>query len=65
MSKKDKEARNEKIKKDLEKEKQQLGRMLMTQRQKKVYEKAEATRKKNKEATKKLLEKKKQLGKRK
>ena len=35
--------------------------MLMTQRQKKVYEKAEATRKKNKQATKKLLEKKKQL----
>ena len=30
LSKKDKEAQNEKIKKDLKKEKQELGKMLMT-----------------------------------
>ena len=36
--------------------------MLMTNRQKKMYQKVEATKKNKKEATKKLLEKKKQLG---
>ena len=42
-------------------EQEELGKMLMTNRQKKMYQKVEATKKKNKEATKKLLEKKKQL----
>ena len=34
---------------------------MMTNRQKKMYEKVEATKKKTKDATKKLLEKKKKL----
>ena len=62
MTKADKAAKNEKIKRDLKKEQEELGKMLMTNRQKKMYQKVEATKKKNKEATKKLLEKKKQLG---
>lgn len=61
MTKADKAAKNEKIKKDLKKEQEELGKMLMTNRQKKMYQKVEATKKKNKEATKKLVEKKKQL----
>ena len=61
MTKADKAAKNEKIKRDLKKEQEELGKMLMTNRQKKMYQKVEATKKKNKEATKKLLEKKKQL----
>lgn len=61
MTKADKTAKNEKIKRDLKKEQEELGKMLMTNRQKKMYQKVEATKKKSKEATKKLLEKKKQL----
>ena len=63
LTKADKAAKNEKIKRDLKKEQEELGKMLMTNRQKKMYQKVEATKKKNKEVTKKLLEKKKQLSK--
>ena len=61
MTKADKAAKNDKIKRDLKKEKEELGKMLMTNRQKKMYQKVEATKKKSKDATKKLLEKKKKL----
>ena len=62
LTKADKAAKNEKIKRDLKKEQEELGKMLMTNRQKKMYQKVEATKKKKKETTKKLIEKKKQLG---
>ena len=61
LTKADKAAKNEKIKRDLKKEQEELGKMLMTNRQKKMYQKVEATKRKHKDATKKLLEKKKQL----
>ena len=44
MTKADKTAQNEKIKRDLKKEQQELGKMMMTNRQKKMYQKVEATK---------------------
>lgn len=43
LTKADKQAKNEKIKRDLKKEQQELGKMLMTNRQKKLYQEAEKT----------------------
>jgi len=37
LSKADKQAKNEKIKRDLKKEQQELGKMLMSNRQKKLF----------------------------
>jgi len=49
----------------LKKEKAELGKMVMTKRQRKIYQEAEKTERAKKEATKKLVEKKKKLTKRK
>ena len=41
LTKADKQAKNDKIKRDLKKEQQELGKMLMTNRQKKMYQEVE------------------------
>lgn len=52
-----------KLKADLEKEQQDMGKMLMTQRQRKLYQKAEESRQEKQKAAKKLQEKKKAIAK--
>ena len=61
LSKADRQAKNDKLKRDLKKEQQELGKMLMTNRQKKVFQEAEKTAQKKKTAAKKLVEKKKNI----
>lgn len=61
LTRADKQAKNEKIKRDLKKEQQELGKMLMTNRQKKMYQEVEKTAQKKKAASKKLIEKKKTI----
>jgi len=61
LSQADKKAKNEKIKRDLKKEQQELGKMLMTNRQKKMYQEVEKTAQKKKAASKKLIEKKRNI----
>lgn len=58
MTKADKQAKNDKIKRDLKKEQQELGKMTMSNRQKKVYQEVEKTQQKKKAVAKKLIEKK-------
>lgn len=55
--------KNAKIKKDLKAESQEMGKMVMTKRQRKLYQEAEKSEKAKKEAARKLLEKKRKLGK--
>jgi pescadillo protein len=57
----DRQAKNEKLKRDLQKEQQELGKMMMTKRQRQAYQKAEQSQKSKQAATKKLLEKKNQI----
>jgi pescadillo protein len=52
-----------KLKSDLQKEQQEMGKMMMTQRQRKLYQKAEETRKAKVDASKQLREKKKTIAK--
>jgi pescadillo protein len=52
-----------KLKSDLQKEQQEMGKMMMTQRQRKLYQKAEETRKTKVQASKQLREKKKNIAK--
>lgn len=61
MTKADKQAKNEKIKRELQKEQQEMGKMLMSNRQKKMYQEVEKTHKTKKEMAKKLVQKKKNL----
>ena len=61
LTKADKQAKNDKLKRDLKKEQAELGKMLMTNRQKKVYQEVEKTQQKKKTAAKKLVEKKKRI----
>lgn len=61
----DKKAKNDKLKKDLQKEQQELGKMLMTKRQRQAFQKAEQTQKTKLAATKKLVQKKALLSKKK
>jgi hypothetical protein len=63
LTKADKIAKNDKIKRDLKKEQQELGKMLMTNRQKKLFQEVEKTQKKKVSAAKKLIEKKRNLDK--
>jgi len=51
------------LKADLQKEQQEMGKMMMTQRQRKLYQKAEETRVAKVQASKKLKEKKKTIAK--
>lgn len=59
LTKKEIAKQNAKLKQDLKKEKEELGKMVMTKRQRKLYQEAEKTQKAKKEATKKLIQKKK------
>lgn len=43
LTKADRQAKNEKIKRDLKKEQEEMGKMLMTNRQKKMYQEVEKT----------------------
>lgn len=61
LTKADRTKKNEKLKRDLKKEQQELGKMLMTNRQRKLYEEVEKSKKTKKAAAKKLVEKKRKL----
>jgi len=65
LTKADKTAKNDKLKRDLKKEQQELGKILMSNRQKKVYQEVEKTQQKKKAVAKKLIEKKKTIDKKK
>jgi hypothetical protein len=53
--------KNDKLKADLKKEQQELGKMVMTKRQRKLFQEVEKTEKSKKETAKVLLAKKKKL----
>lgn len=61
LTKADKQAKNDKIKRELLKEQQEMGKMLMSNRQKKMFQEVEKTQKTKKAAAKKLIEKKRNL----
>ena len=61
MTKAEREAANRKLKEDIAKEEKELGKMMMTKRQRQLYQKADEANKAKKEASKKLIEKKKRI----
>lgn len=55
LTRADRAAKNDKIKRDLAKEQKEMGKMLMSNRQKKMYQEVEKTQKTKKETAKKLV----------
>ena len=64
MSKQEKQAANAKLKKDLEAEQKELAKVLMTNKQRKLYQEAQNEIKTKKQAVNKLKAKRKAIAKR-
>lgn len=61
QQKKLKAVKNQKLKKELQKEQEELGKILMTKRQRQIMEQAEQSNKTKKDQANKLKEKRKQI----